>query len=291
MKPQIIKVWKNETYSFSARQDKIPNINCSWHCHPELELIYFHRGKGTQFIGDKVGKFEGGNIVLLGSNLPHFWRYEDCEENKKKDAGPYATVIHFNENFWGDKFINLPELSEINELFARAQRGICIGAQTHDEIKQLILKISESDNIFRIIYLLQCLNAIANTEQVSYIASLGFNYKYHQNVKSRIDDIYDYTLKSFKDKIQLEDVAKIAGMTETALCRFFKSKTGKSYIQFLLEVRVGYACRLLIDNRYSVKQVCYDSGFNNFTSFYTGFKKITGKTPKKYIEEHSSLYA
>ncbi len=291
MKPQVIKVWKNDTYSFSARQDKIPNINCRWHCHSELELIYFHKGKGTQFIGDKVGKFEGGDIVLLGSNLPHFWKYEDCYENDDNETSPYSTVIHFNKNFWGDKFISLPELSDISKLFVRAQRGICIPAQTNEEIKQLIVKIAESENIFRIIYLLQCLYAIANAEKVNYIASLGFNYNYNEKVKSRIDDIYEYTLKRFKEKVLLKDVANVAGMTVTALCRFFKSKTGKSYIQFLLEVRIGYACSLLIDNKYNIKQVCYECGFNNFTSFYTVFKKITGKTPKQYMEEHAIEYA
>jgi AraC-like DNA-binding protein len=287
MKPQLLKIPKGISDSFSARHEMIPNINNRWHYHAELELIQFHKGHGTQFVGDNIRSFGKGDIVLVGANLPHFWKYETTGTKEKNALLPYATVIHFTENFWGDCFLNLPETASIKSIIKNAQRGILIHEKNNAEIKNAIDNICAAKGVERIIALLKCLSAFAGSRKKIYLSSIGFSYDGVLPGNDKINDVYAYTLKNFKQQIQLKKVASVASLAVNSFCRYFKTKTGKTYIQFLLEIRVGYACKLLIDNRYSIKQICFESGFSNFTSFHKTFKKNTGKTPRQYFTEYS----
>ncbi len=289
MKPQLLKIPIGISNSFSVRQDMIPNINCKWHYHPELELIQLHRGSGMQFIGDNVKKFSRGDVVLIGSNLPHFFKYEEDNDKNfsQKSKLPYSTVIHFNENFLGDGFLNLPETDLIKSVLKKAQRGITLKENYSVNIKDEITNISKVGGIERIIALLRCLTEFSNSNKTELISSIGFKNEYDLSDSDRINSVYEYTLKNFKDTIQLSTVASIAVMAVNSFCRYFKMKTGKSYLHFLNEIKIGYACKLLIENRYSVKQICFESGFKNFTSFHEIFKKIKGKTPQEFYKDYS----
>jgi AraC-like DNA-binding protein len=117
------------------------------------------------------------------------------------------------------------------------------------------------------------------------LSSIGFKQDSFETEDDRINIIYDYSLKNFKRSIQLEEIAHVANISPNSFCRYFKSRTRKTYSQFLIEVRVGHACKLLIENNISIKQLCYESGFNNFTSFHKYFKMITGKSPLNYQRE------
>lgn len=287
MKPQLLKIPKGIADSFSARREMIPNVNNKWHYHAELELIYFHKGRGTQFVGDNIRSFGKGDIVLVGANLPHFWKYETTGAKEKNASIPYATVIHFTENFWGECFLNLPETASIKSIVKNAQRGILINEKNNTEIKNAIDNICATEGIDRIIALLKCLSALALSRKKIYLSSIGFNYDGILPGNDKINDVYAYTLKNFKQPVQLKKIASVASLAVNSFCRYFKTRTGKTYIQFLLEIRVGYACKLLIDNRYSIKQICFESGFSNFTSFHKTFKKNTGKTPRQYFNEYT----
>jgi AraC-like DNA-binding protein len=285
MKPQHLKLAKNPSNSFSVRQDKFPNINNRWHYHSEVELIHFHKGAGTQFVGDNIKGFSDGDIVLVGSNLPHFWKYESYIEDES-DA-PFSTVIHFNENFWGEKFLDLPETKVIKNLLDRARRGLLINRDACPIIGRLIEKIYSSEGITRIVALIECLTEFANSHDSVTLCSMGFQYDFSESENERLNAIYDFTIKNFKDKILLEEVAELAGLVPNSFCRYFKSRTGKTYSQFLIELRVGYACKLIIENKINMKQLCFESGFHNFSCFHKNFKKITGKSPKNYQNQFS----
>src|SRR4051794_39898550 len=109
MKPELLKISNQSTSSFSIRHDMVPNINSRWHYHPEIELIYFHKGSCMQFVGDSISRSERDNIVLIGANLPHYWRFDEDNQANYEIGYPYSTVIHFFEDFWGSTFLNLPE--------------------------------------------------------------------------------------------------------------------------------------------------------------------------------------
>jgi len=280
MKPELLKISNQSTSSFSIRQDMVPNINSRWHYHPEIELIYFHKGSGMQFVGDSIKRFERDSIVLIGANLPHYWKYDD--EPVSSDESSYSTVIHFFEDFWSTTFLNLPENKIIKHTLEKAGRGIQISAKNEPQIGQLIEQMAVAEGPARIIFLMEVLALIGSISNTMLLSSIGFTYNFEEADKHRINLIYDYSFAHFKDKILLENIAEIANLTPNSFCRYFKAKTRKTYLQFVSEIRVGHACKLLIEDEMSIKQICYESGFSNFSSFHSTFKSITGKTPLSY---------
>lgn len=282
MRPQLLKLSTAPTQSFSVRQDFVPYINNRWHYHAEVELIHFYKGKGTQFIGDQINHFQAGDIVLIGSQLPHYWRFDDHYFDEQSQDNADVRVAHFNENFWGKAFLDLPENIAIKQLLEKARRGIQVVGPTKKKVSLLLEQMLQSEGIRRIILLMEALHTIASDNSYQLISSIGFHPNLQDEEKKRINNIFDYTLANFRQKISLDHIATIAGISSNSFCRYFKAKTGKTFSRFLLEIRVGHACKLLIENKMSVKQLCYDSGFNNFASFHKYFKQITGKSPLAY---------
>ena len=288
MKPKHLKIPNSANHSFSVRKDMFPNINNRWHCHSEIELICFHKGTGTQFVGDHIKSFEAGDIVLVGKDLPHYWRYDaGCYEDVESEI-PYSTVIHFHDNCIGERFLYLPETKPIRDLLEKARRGILIPASHAGDIALMIEKIMQTNGMSKLISLLECLMAIANLPKETLLSSIGFKYDFNEADSERMNDIYDFTLRNFKRKIQLEEIAAVVDLVPNSFCRYFKTHSGKTFFSFLTDVRIGYACKLVLENKLDIKQVCFESGFNNFSSFHKSFKMITGKSPKDYQRMHYS---
>ena len=285
MKPQLLKISTEPRYSFSVRQDLVPYVNNRWHYHTEVELIHFKKGEGTQFVGDSIKQFKAGDLVLVGSNLPHYWRFNDSYFEESCTETADVRVAHFCENFWGSQFLQLPENVHIRGLLDKAKRGLQITGKSRQKVAELLEALLQTDNNYRIILLMEALNVIAECNQLEPLSSIGFKYDMVENEKDRINAIYDYSIKNFKRTIQLEEIASVANISPNSFCRYFKSRTRKTYSQFLIEIRVGHACKLLIENNLSIKQLCYESGFNNFTSFHKYFKLITSKSPLTYQKE------
>lgn len=285
MRPQLLKVSKGPDKSFSVRRDLVPHINNRWHYHSEVELIHFKKGEGTQFIGDSIQRFKAGDVVLVGSNLPHYWRFDDYYFDE--DAGESADirVSHFNESFWGTQFLDLPENANIKIVLEKAKRGLQVTGRSSQIVGDLLEELTEAEGPQRIILLMNALSAIANCKQLVTLSSIGFKPDLVETENDRINAIYEYSIKNFKRKIQLEEIAEVANISPNSFCRYFKSRTRKTYSQFLIELRVGHACKLLIENNQCIKRLCYESGFNNFTSFHKYFKMITGKSPLMYQKE------
>jgi AraC-like DNA-binding protein len=288
MRPQLLKVLKGPGHSFSARQDLVPYINNRWHYHHEVELIHFKKGEGTQFIGDNIKRFKSGDVVIVGSNLPHYWRFDDTyfEENTKVTAD--VRVAHFTENFWGENFLDLPENNNLKTILEKAKRGLQITGKPRHIVAELLEQLISCSGSRRIILLMEALSSISNCKQLSSLSSIGFKPSVVDIEGNRINAIYEYSLKNFKNKIQLEEIAEVANISPNSFCRYFKSRTKKTYSQFLIELRVGHACKLLIENNQCLKRLCYESGFNNFTSFHKYFKMVTGKSPLIYQKEFIS---
>jgi len=288
MRPQLLKVSKEPRHSFSVRQDMMPCINNRWHYHSEVELIHFKKGSGTQFVGDSIKEFKAGDVVLIGSNLPHYWKFDDTFFDLESTRSVDVRVAHFNENFWGQEFLQLPENLLIKSLLEKAKRGVQVTGRTRERVAELLESLLETDGVQRVMHLMQALSIIAESKEPILLSSIGFKQDCFETEDDRINVIYDYSLKNFKRAIQLDEIAQVASISPNSFCRYFKSRTRKTYSQFLIEVRVGHACKLLIENNISIKQLCYESGFNNFTSFHKYFKMITGKSPLNYQKEFIS---
>jgi AraC-like DNA-binding protein len=280
MKPQLLKIQSQPLGSFTVRKEMSVNVNSRWHYHPEVELIHFRKGGGMQFVGDHMMRFQAGDVVLVGADLPHYWRFD--QQRPTKSGTAYSTVIHFLENFWGDRFYSLPETRRIKGLLDKAKQGILLRGRDADSVADAIERVHESSGIFRLIALLETLQKFAGARDQVVLSSMGFKYSYSSVEDDRMHNVYEYTLKHSCDRIQLRRIARVAGLAENSFCRYFRSRTGKTYSRFLTEIRVGQACRLLIEDKLSVKEICFSSGFNNFSCFFSKFKSVTGKTPRQY---------
>lgn len=285
MKPFLIKVDVAPEQSFKVRNNVNPLDYNQWHYHEELELTYIQKGTGIRFAGDSIESFKAGDLVLLGSNLPHFWRSDEASKDEI-EAQCLAQVVQFKPDFWGKAFLDLPELSQAKELFIKAKQGLRITGKTRDLVSELMQELSTASGLNRILILLQIIMAVSDSNEMSFLSSVGFSSSLNETETRRISSVYSYTLANFTRKVKLEEVAAIANMTPNAFCRYFKTHTRKTYSQFLLEIRVGQACKLLIEHQLPIGQVCLESGFQNFSNFNRYFKAITSLTPQAYQKLH-----
>ncbi len=299
MRPQLLKVSREPGHSFSVRRDLVPYSNNKWYFHPEVELIHFQQGSGTQFVGDSIQRFKAGDVVLVGANLPHCWRFDDsaaddCPVTSRLPAGlsipgmhaPIdVRVAHFPENSFGDAFLHLPENTRLKSLLANAKRGLQVHGEARYRTGDLLERLLNAEGMSRILLLMETLHVLACSDELQPLASPGFRHAPATTGYNRIDLVYHYSHCHFARTIPLEEIAAVAHISPNSFCRFFKSHAHKTYSRFLLELRVGHACKLLIENSGSIKQICYESGFNNFTSFYKYFKLITGKSPVGYQKD------
>lgn len=283
MKPQLLRLSTEPSESFAIRKDLSPDVNNKWHYHTEIELIHFNKGKGAQFVGDSIQRFQPGDILLLGSELPHWLRFDEPFFEKDTNLNVDVRVSHFSPSFLGEAFFNIPESKMIKDLLETSKRGIKVGGSAKKVVGELMERMLNSQGIERILILLQALQEIANCPGNSILSSVGFKHDYNES--ERLNDLYSFVLKHFKRKISLEEIATVANVSPHSFCRFFKTKSGKTFSQFVLELKVGHACKLLIEGNLNVKQVCFESGFNNFGCFHKYFKKITGKSPAMYQKE------
>lgn len=280
MKPQLLTVSTQNSQSFSARVDVAPDVNTRWHYHKEVELIYICKGTGTKFIGDSMTSFAPGQLVMIGSFLPHYWRFDSEFYTDKQKVE--VLVIHFDPAFLGDTFLSLPENSGLVKLLKNAQRGLMLPNVGRELIDSMInLTSNRATPAERIILLLRILAGLADA-LTSTLASASFEFKTDHTDKDRLKMVYDYTFQHFKRKITLDEIAAVAKVSGNAFCKYFKLRTKKTYQQFVNEIRIGHACKLLQENELNVKEVCYESGFFNFASFHKHFKSIVGMSPLAY---------
>lgn len=291
MQPLYLKKkTQSEVSSFQINHAKVPYMYDKWHFHQELELNWIIHGTGTRFVGDSIQKFNHNDMVLIGQNLPHVWKNES--QYYQGDPNIYADVIniHFLPDILGDAFLGLPELQHVKELFQRAEKGIRYHGITCKRVGKLLLKIAENRGTKnQILILLEILELLSRSHEYQELSSSGFMNHYHPSHNSRINKIYAYVMNNFQSKMILAEVAELAHMNTSAFSRYFKKATKKNFVQFLNEIRVGYACKLLIDDDLSIAQIGYQCGFNNLSNFNRQFKKIIGISPKAYKAEHLVL--
>lgn len=275
MKTLIEKLPLSENSSFVARIFKTPFFEVPWHQHIEYELILFLEGEGLSFIGNYAGEFQPRDIFFIGKNVPHTF------QKRHKEMITSAIVIQFKEDFLGSDFLKVPETREIKELFKESVQGLQMIGSIKLKLESLIISLEAAEGILRIVKLLECLHLMNEKNEYIPLSTQEVGISNPRDME-RIDLVYRYTADEFANKITLDDVAAIAGLSVPAFCNYFKKSTKKTYIDFLNEVRIGYACKLLIDTDSSIVNICYESGYNTLANFNKQFLKIKKETPSKY---------
>lgn len=283
MKPIFEKINKLEDQSFFLEEVNKPYFIDLWHFHPEIEILYVQEGFGTRYVGDNISSFFPGDLVIIGSNTPHVWSSSAdflIPENKLLSS---AICIQFVEDFIGIPSSGIPEMHIMNEFLNRAKLGIQFVRKTHNVLVRHIKDLPSLRGMERLIKLLTILDIMSTSTDVKYLSS--HNYMpgiINSEDKYRMEIIFRYVIQKFPYKINLEEIASLVNLTPPSFCRFFKSRTTKVFSTFVNEVRIGNACKMLIENKHSISQVCYLSGFNYLSNFNRQFKKIKGLTPSEF---------
>ncbi len=285
MTPELLKLPIDSEYSFSISHEIVPYFYNQLHYHPEIELTLIIRGTGARFIGDNVDTFKKDDLILIGSNLPHLFKNDAKYYKSNSTLQAESVTIHFNPAIFGTAFLKIPENSAINTLLENAAFGLSIHNETKEKTKKLMNDIALAGKSERIILLMQLLNVIANGTDNIPIAKFKTK-RINKSDEIRLNKIYQYTLNNFTREITLKEIAAIIYMVPHSFCRYFRLRTKKRYSEFLLEVRVNQACKLLLETDFSIAVVCWESGFKNFSNFNRHFKAIMGQSPLEYRKNH-----
>ena len=278
MLPNIEKVEADINHSFHINHMKVDYFPSMRHFHPEVEILLVVQGRGTRFVGDSIEPFSPGDLVMIGPDVPHEW----CSDKTGGESASEAIYILFNTEILGTGFWNLPESKIILRIIQQSQRGIKLTGKTRDEVAELMYRIEASYGFTRIILLMSILEKIAFNGEFQYLASPEVSNPVNERDTERINKVYKYVIENIHQEISLEKAASISSLSTAAFCRYFKKRTNKTFIQFLNEIRIGQACRLLINEDHTIAEICYTCGYNNNSYFIRQFRKITGLTPLNY---------
>jgi AraC-like DNA-binding protein len=282
MKARLEKLTLEPKYSFVVQKDSYPYYPTPWHYHPEYELVLVVKSTGQRIVGDRTENFEDGDLAFLGPDLPHAYQNDPIYYKGDPSLRAEAIVIHFREDFLGKDFFRLPEMIPVYQLFDKAKFGLKISGKTRAAVAECMHEMLSESGHQRIVKLLNILEMLSLSDECEPLASPGFIQKYTASGTERITRVHEYIITNFRKDISLADIAEVACMSVPSFCRFFKSSTRKSFSQYLNEIRVGYACKLLVEDKYYISKICYESGFNNMSNFNLQFKKITGTSPLLY---------
>lgn len=289
MKVLPFKIPKTETESFRVQVDESPYFYDTLHKHDEIQITLIVKSEGTLICADYVGEFEEGELFIVGANQPHVLR-NNKEFYEETSSGAYAISLFFDRNSFGRDFFGLPESDQLNLFLNRTQRGLKFSSKMRDKIKPILFSIGHQVGINRIIEMLKVIQLLSEAEDYSYLASPHVIKDYDETEGKRMNLIFQFTLKEYYRDISLEEVSQLASMTPNAFCRYFKQRTRKTYVNFLNEIRIANACKLLKNKDLTVAQICYQSGFNNLSHFNRNFKKIQGCSPSEYTKKATTYY-
>jgi AraC-like DNA-binding protein len=282
MQPKLEKIFPNLSSSIAVKREIVPYMDYPWHYHPEFEIIFVEKSYGIRLMGNHVGNFSDGDLMFISPNLPHVWRNDKDFYKNNKDLFVDVYVIQFLDNALKEGFFDLPEFSQIKKLFLLGQQGLLIKGKDHEKIAELIKKVYYSSGVERIITFLKTLDAFANTKEYNLLSSPGYTNSFNIADSERINKVMSFLMENYKQEIKLDEIAELVNLNKSSFCRYFKYRTHKTCSQFLNEIRIAHACKLLINNDMTVSEICYETGYNNISHFNRQFKLITCLTAREY---------
>jgi AraC-like DNA-binding protein len=284
MKPAFEKLIAPEGCSIRCNQGRpVKNSENRWHYHPEIELTLIEHGTGTRLVGDHVESYGVGDLVLLGSNLPHHWAV--VEPRGQIHSVHRAMVVQFAADLFGDTFFALPEMLPVADLLERAKRGIRIIGKPRRIVARMMTEMRQQSSSDRIVSLLRCLLFTAGIETTILLASEAYSPLWRTKAESRLNDILTHVHVNLADpSLSQNELAELARMTPSAFSRFFRRATQRTVINYINEQRIGLACRMLLETERSVLDISLEVGYDTVSYFNRRFRQVKGMTPREFRE-------
>lgn len=274
MKVLPFKIPKPQNEAFVYQVDKEIAFYDKLHQHEEIQISYIVSGEGSLIIGDTINHYRSGDIMVIDGNLPHVFKSDSTEKES------LMLSLFFTKDSFGTAFFQLPEMQELKPFFKRCKHGFKVTSK-QKTIRDIFLSIEHTSKLKQFIGLVEILK-ITSSCTYSSLSSFVYNRAYTNNEGERMRNVIEYTLKHYKKPIDLDTISEVANMTKNAFCKYFKKRTNKTYIQFLNDIRIEQASKLLLaNNDLSIAEIAELSGFNNISNFNRQFKSIKKMNPSQ----------
>jgi len=280
MKPDYEKIIDARPRSFISKNiNRIsrPLLTSAWHFHPEIEICFTQKSYGKRYVGNNISDYREGDLVMLGSNLPH--GFTTNEESKQ-------SVIQFKYDFLGDNFFDQLELRQIRQLIVNSRMGLQFYGQTNLEAQQIIESVMTSNGMPRLILLLNLLLLLSDSVEFKTICSKEYSANINPIQLSRMKTVLSYIEANFQRNISISDTAKVINLTDSAFYKFIKRHSKKKFTEILNEYRINYASKKLINTQMTIAEICFDSGFTNLSYFNRKFKEILESSPSNFRAQY-----
>lgn len=267
--------------SFIINRYESPYFETPWHFHEEYELVYCEKGFGNKFIGNSFSTYQEGEIAFIGRNVPHLFKADDSFYQPESTTKPSSIVVQFVEGFLGTGFFNSPEMAEMKQVLTLSMNGLMVLGETRQKIKPILFDMLESDKIGRLKGLIDIFGWLSVSKDL-YPLSVNQISGINVNDSLKMNKVLEYALLHYKEDISIRQAADLTNLSESAFCRYFKSRTQKSFLGFIIEMRLNESKRLLKETDLSILEICYESGFNNLSNFNRLFRKQFQESPVEY---------
>lgn len=281
VKPVFEQTPRAQWESFHCEVVRGASYNAAWHFHPEYQLTLAVRSSGHRLVGDHIAPLRSGDLVLVGSNLPHVWQQDDIRRGDPAHA-VHAIVVRFLETFAGRDFLEITETEAVRRLLRRAARGLHVTGATREVVAERMRRLPGLTGLERLSGWLSILDALARSKELKPLASPGFLPVLNRSDQDRMQRVCNYINARLAEPIDRVQIVREAHLSEGACSRFFKLRTGETLPRYINELRVGRACRLLAEEDGKIADVALECGFENLANFNRRFREITGLTPRDY---------
>tara|TARA_R110002049_G_scaffold294274_1_gene480825 strand:+ start:4934 stop:5806 length:873 start_codon:yes stop_codon:yes gene_type:complete len=271
------------------RHAKLPHFKIPWHFHPEIEIMYIIKGEGTRYVGDSVQQFCAGDFVLVGPNIPHLWR---SHEKYYKEKGPNVEclLLFFREESFGSEFLSIAEMANVKKMLVQSKQGIRFCGPKTRNLKRLMIKAFKENGVNRVVSILHLLGAMSQFDNPHILCSPGYFPEGNYRDYNRLDKCLNFLLENYQRNISLKEVADMANMTPNSFCRYFKKRTTMTFSRFLIELRIGKTCQLLMESDKKIIEIAFECGFaslSNFNGQFAGIKKMSPRQYRKKLHNNS----
>lgn len=254
------------------------------HSHSEFEINYIEKAEGVRrIVGDSVeviGKYD--LTLIAGEELEHVWEQHECTSKDIREI-----TIQFSSNLFFGSFLHKNQFDSIQKMLNNAQGGINFPMETIMKVYPMLDTLStERAGFYAVMKFLTILYELSLCDRYRILSSSSFAHIDESSDSRRVRKVYDYINTHYRETIRLEELADVVGMAPVALSRFFKLRSGKTISDYIIDVRLGHASRLLVDTTNSVAEICYECGFNNLSNFNRIFRKRKGGSPKEFRENY-----
>jgi AraC-like DNA-binding protein len=246
------------------------------HYHPEYELNMVLDSSGKRFIGDSVQEYDSPDLVMIGPNISHAWKGNDTHKS------PHVITIQFDGSYFSEKLLNKKFVLPLRNFFEKSKRGILFSKDTIESVRERIIKLSEAEGFDSFLIFISILYDLSVSRNQTLLASMGYIGQFDTNQSQRVSKVIAYIQGNLQNDIKINQVADLLNMSETAFSHFFKKRTQRSFSDYLTDMRISFASRLILETDKNISEVCFMSGFNNLSNFNRTFKNRYRCTPVEF---------